>query len=115
MVALTRPDASVLVLDCAGWRPSADARLVAHLAPDEPPGNARLLADVYLADPTRGPLRLAGRAASRRAPGPPKPGGCATAPDSGALLDARGRAYAIREVSVQGAGARAALDPLPAR
>jgi hypothetical protein len=103
VMALARPDASVLVLDCLAGT-LRDALLVAHLAPDEPHGNARLVAKMYIADPTRG--RCAPLAALQLdAPEPSEATAAAQAvPGSGALLDARGRTYAIREVSVQGLG-----------
>jgi hypothetical protein len=58
VLAIDRPDASILLLDC---RASGlhDARLVAHLAPEEPPANAELLACMYVRDPSRGrPRRI---------------------------------------------------------
>jgi hypothetical protein len=56
VIALPRADASTLVLDCE--RESfRDARLVARLAPEEPEENARILCELYLADPTRGRCR----------------------------------------------------------
>ena len=103
VVALTRPDASVLVLDCLAGT-LRDALLVAQLAADEPHGNARLLARMYIADPTRG--RCAPLAALQL--DAPKPSGARPAaqavPESSALLDARGRTYAIREMSLRGLG-----------
>ncbi len=59
--AVAIPDGSVLVLDYE--MPScADPRVLARIAPEEPPGNAQLVADLYLADTRRGrsrPLTLA--------------------------------------------------------
>jgi hypothetical protein len=103
LMALTRPDASVLVLDCLAGTIS-DARLVAQLAPDEPHGNARLVAHMYMADPTRG--RCGSLAAQQfDAPKPSEAMAAAQAvSDSGPILDGRGRMYAIRETSVQGLG-----------
>lgn len=51
-VAIERPDGSVLVLDClsAGL---GDARLVGHIAREEPRENPALLARMYLADRCR--------------------------------------------------------------
>ncbi len=103
VVALTRPDASVLLLDCVAGT-LTDPLLVAHLAPDEPRGNARLVAKMYMADPTRG--RCVSLAAQQLdAPRPSQvTAAVQTVPDSGALLDAGGRTYAIREVAVQRLG-----------
>ncbi len=103
VVALVRPDASVLVLDCVTGT-LEDALVVAHLAPDEPRGNARLLANMYLVDPTRG--RCGSLAAHRAdAPNPSETTAAAEAvPNTGVLADARGRTYSIREVAVEGLG-----------
>ncbi len=103
VVAVARPDASVLVLDCLGGT-LKDARLVAQLAPDEPHDNARLVAKLYLADPTRG--RCVSLKAQQLAAREPSEGAAAmeTVPDSGALLDARRCTYAIREVPVERLG-----------
>lgn len=58
ILAVRRPDATVLVLDCANTA-LGDARVIAHLDAQEPRENALLLARMYLGDPRRGePRRL---------------------------------------------------------
>ncbi len=53
VLALDRPDGSVLVLDCrAGGL--TDARVIGRIAREEPRGNASLLAGIYVADERRG-------------------------------------------------------------
>lgn len=57
VISLSRPDGSVFVVDrLAGT--AGDERVVAHLAPSEPPENARIIAEMYLADERRGRCRL---------------------------------------------------------
>jgi hypothetical protein len=56
IVSLRRPDGSTLVIDRLAST-LVDARLVAQLAPEEPPENAQLLVAIYLADATRGRCR----------------------------------------------------------
>jgi hypothetical protein len=56
LMAVARPDASILVLDAVAGS-LADARVVAHLDADEPRGNALLIVRMYLADSTRGRCR----------------------------------------------------------
>ena len=56
IVAVAIPDESVLVLDCEA-RSCADPRVLARIAAEEPPGNAQLVADLYLADTRRGRCR----------------------------------------------------------
>ena len=73
ILAVAVPDESVLVLDCevASY---TDARVLARIAPEEPPANAKLVAELYLADTRRGRSRavtladLEGSAAVSRSP-----------------------------------------------
>jgi hypothetical protein len=57
ILTVTRPDASILVVDCFAGS-LGDARLVARIAPEESPENARIVCELYLADETRGRARL---------------------------------------------------------
>ena len=52
LVVLAAAAGSQLVVDRRA-ADGSDARLVAHVGPDEPVGNAKLVADLYLADPRR--------------------------------------------------------------
>ncbi|HYM55289.1 MAG TPA: hypothetical protein VES97_07995 [Solirubrobacteraceae bacterium] len=91
---------STLVIDRLAWT-HADARLIAHLAADEPPENAHVVCEMYLADETRGRCRrvtsqdlelhppILSRPATRAAP----------PPLDTPLLDANGDSYRIRAVS----------------
>jgi len=92
-------EGSTLVIDQLA-RTHADARLVAHLAAVEPPENARIVTDMYLADETRGrcrpvtaqDLKLSPLAVSRpNAEQPPS--------SQASLLDTNGHSYRIREVA----------------
>lgn len=61
ILAVTRADGARLVIDwIAGTR--SDARLVGEIAADEPAANARILAQAYLADPSKGRCRRLRRA-----------------------------------------------------
>lgn len=101
VLALTLPNASVLVIDCVAGT-LTDALLVARLAPDEPRGNALLVVKMYIADPTRG--RCVSLAAQQLDASKPveSTAGAQVVRDAGVLLDARARSYEIREVAVQG-------------
>jgi hypothetical protein len=56
IVSLPRPDGSTLVVDYQLGTLS-DGRLIAHLSPDEPPENAHIVCELYLADDSRGLCR----------------------------------------------------------
>jgi hypothetical protein len=56
VVSLPRPDGSTLIVDYQLGTLS-DGLLIAHLSPDEPPENARIVSDLYLADDTKGRCR----------------------------------------------------------
>jgi len=56
IVCLPAAEGSTLLVDrCAASH--ADPRLIAHLAGDEPPANARIVTRMYLADPSKGNCR----------------------------------------------------------
>lgn len=57
IVTVNAANGSVLVIDRLADT-HADARLLAHLHPDEPVENAALICSIYLADPNRGRCRL---------------------------------------------------------
>jgi hypothetical protein len=99
IISVPGAEGSTLVIDQLACS-LADARLVARLAADEPPENARIVAEMYLADETRGrcrrvsaqDLQLSPLAASRpTSEQPPSP--------SPSVLDANGCSYRIRRVS----------------
>jgi hypothetical protein len=52
LISFPRPDGSVFVVDRLA-RTAGDGRVVAHLAPSEPPENAGIIAEMYLADGER--------------------------------------------------------------
>lgn len=56
VISVPRSDGSFLVIDCAA-ESLADARLVGLIGSDEPRENPRVLAELYLADETRGSCR----------------------------------------------------------
>jgi hypothetical protein len=86
---------SVLVLD-RDARTLDDRRLVAHLGPDEPPGNAELVCRHYLSDP-RGRWCRPVSPEDLRVPGPN--GECASEPraarTASSLFDRHGREYRL--------------------
>lgn len=100
LVTLRGAAGSTLVIDRLAWT-HADARLIAHLAAEEPPENAHALCAMYLADETRGrcrrvtlqDLELSPPILSRLAPSAAQP------PLDVPLLDADGDSYRIRAVS----------------
>jgi len=107
IVSVKRPDGGTLVIDRLAST-LADARLVAHLAPDEPAENAEIVGQLYLADQTRGhcrrltvqDLNWAHDADSAR-----QSDDTATQPTP--LRDADGHLYRIRELA--GAGSLSEL------
>jgi hypothetical protein len=102
IVSLQRPDGSTLVIDCLAGT-LADARLLAHLAPEEPAKNADIVAGIYLADETRGRCR-------RLTPQDLRPARHANSPRQNdgtvsqrtSLRDANGHIYRIRELATAG-------------
>jgi hypothetical protein len=93
---------STLVIDRRAVTHS-DPRLVAHLAADEPPENARIIVAAYLADPTRGRCRTLTAQDLQSAPftDPLAENDSDTAWDE-PLHDHHGIAYRIRTVSTNG-------------
>ncbi len=97
-VSLKRPDGSTLVVDYQHGTLS-DGRLVAHLPADEPPENAQIVCELYLADDTKG--RCCAVTAedfdlTRHATAPSPADDAPTALD--AVNDADGHVYRIREL-----------------
>lgn len=97
---VARPGAagSTLVIDrlaCSG----ADERLLAHLAPDEPPENASILCALYLADGRTGCCRLVREEDFRADPytvqAAPLHGSVTAACPDAQLIDRRGRCYRL--------------------
>lgn len=104
IISLPRPDGSTLLVDrLAGTR--TDLRLLAHLTSDEPASNAHLVAEMYLADPTRGHCRRLRREDLQPpAAEPAAPTGGEQRPPVESLRDGEGRRYAIREMPASGTG-----------
>jgi hypothetical protein len=101
LVSMPGAAGSTLVIDRLAST-HADARLVAHLAADEPTENARIVCAMYLADETRGRCRQVTAADLDRNPGVSRaPSGASPSPDA-LLLDADGLSYRIREVPPNG-------------
>jgi hypothetical protein len=102
IVSLQRPDGSTLVIDCLAGS-LADARLLAHLAPEEPPENARIVCAVYLADETRGRCRRLTPQDLRPAPRADSPRqNDNTGSEHTPLRHAEGHIYRIRELATAG-------------
>jgi hypothetical protein len=99
ILGVPRPDGSTLVVDypADGLR---DGRLVAHLRADEPPENARIVAEMYLADDSRGRCRPVNPDdfEMTRGTDPARPGTGAAASLPAPLRDPEGYVYRIREV-----------------
>ena len=100
IVSLQRPDGSRLVIDYH-LDTLAEGRVVAHISPDEPPENERIICELYLADETKGLCRAltAEDLEVTRHAIPAPPSTHAKAPGS-VLQDAEGYLYLIREVAV---------------
>ena len=99
IVEVPRADGSTFVVDYR-WSILGDGRLVAHLARDEPPENARIVCELYLADDTRGRcglLRPEDFERTRHAT-PEPPSDCERTWRSPLLSDATDHLYCIREV-----------------
>ncbi|MGI8559254.1 MAG: hypothetical protein ACR2ND_13290 [Solirubrobacteraceae bacterium] len=106
VVSLPGAGGSRLVVDRLAFR-GLDARLVAHLAADEPIGNARLAADLYLADSSRACRSLREEDLLQQ-PFEPEPGVPTCGQAAGYLLGGRdGSRYSIALVPArQGSEAR---------
>jgi hypothetical protein len=103
IVCLPGADGTRLVVDRL-TDTHADARLVAHLAADEPPENARIVTDVYLADRSRGRCRLLNIEDLQPALVAERPAkGDGDAQADTPLVDSAGIRYSIREISRDGA------------
>jgi len=102
IVSLPRPDGSTFIVDYLA-RPLGDPRVVAHLAPDEPPENARIVSEMYLADDTRGRCRpLTPDDLQRtRLPVPAHLRVDDTASRPAPLRDAEGHLYRIRALATE--------------
>jgi len=100
IVSLQRPDGSRLVIDYH-LDTLAEGRVVAHISPDEPPENERIICELYLADDTKGRCRAltAEDLEVTRHAIPAPPSTHPEAPGS-VLQDAEGYLYLIREVAV---------------
>ncbi len=99
IVSFQRPDGSRLVVD-HHFETLGDGRVVAHIWPDEPPENERIVCELYLADDTKGRCRAltAEDLALTRHATPPTPPTPARA--QGTLLqDAEGHLYRISELA----------------
>jgi len=99
ILSLQRPDGSTLVVDYH-LDTLGDGRVVAHISPDEPPENERIICELYLADDTKGRCRAltAEDLETTRHATPPPPSTRAKA--QGTLLqDAEGHLYRIRELA----------------
>jgi hypothetical protein len=100
LVTVRGAGGSTLVIDRLAWT-HADARLIAHQAADEPPENAHVVCEMYLADETRGRCRrVTVQDLERHPPILSRPAPRAALPPSDVpLLDANGDSYLIRAVS----------------
>ena len=104
VLRVQRPNGSALVVDYE-FGTLCDGRLIAHLSPDEPAENARIVSDLYLADDERrGRCRTVTPEdfqVTRHVKPSPSSGHAPL--DVSRLQDAAGRVYRIREVPLAGA------------
>ncbi|HMH46965.1 MAG TPA: hypothetical protein VK538_04555, partial [Solirubrobacteraceae bacterium] len=105
VVSLSRPDGSTLIVDYQ-LDTLSDGLLIAHLSPDEPPENAHIVSDLYLADDTKGRCRAVTPEdfdLTRHATPPSaSPTGSHVAPAT-PLRDSDGRIHRIAELPLAGA------------
>jgi hypothetical protein len=98
LLAVTRGDASVLVIDCFAGS-LGDARLVARIAPEESRENARIVCELYLADETRGRCRpLAADDLDPQAVAAVPPAS-AVSPDQLPVIECDARLYRVRTIT----------------
>jgi hypothetical protein len=99
IVGLQRPDGSRLVVDYH-LDTLGDRRVVAHISPDEPPENERVMCELYLADDTKGRCRaLTAEDLELTRHATPAPQGTDAAVQSPPLHDGDGHLYRIRELA----------------
>lgn len=100
ILSLQRPDGSTLVVDYH-LDTFGDGRVVAHISPDEPPENERIICELYLADDTKGRCRaLTAEDLELTRHATTLPSTHATA-QSTPLQDADGHLYRIRELATE--------------
>jgi hypothetical protein len=98
LVAVPADAATTLVVDRLADT-HADDRLIAHLAADEPPENAQIVCELYLADDSRGHCRrVTSEDFASTASRPPRQVEHEDA-DDGPLCDRAGRCYRLTTVS----------------
>jgi hypothetical protein len=98
IIRLAGASGSTLVVDRLASTHS-DPRLVAHLAPDEPPANARIVCSMYLADPSKGKCRPLRAEDLEIVPFTGSAPTSAKAPPDTQVLDRDGVTYCIRKVA----------------
>lgn len=99
LISFPRPDGSLFVVDRLA-RTAGDGRVVAHLAPSEPPENARLIAEMYLADERRGRCRrLTADDLVLTRPAPSPASIESTVLQHTPLLDGEGYCFCLRELA----------------
>jgi hypothetical protein len=101
IVSLQRPDGSTLVVDYH-LDTLGDGRVVAHISPDEPPENERIICELYLADDTKGRCRaLTAEDLEVTRHATPPPPSTHAAEQSTQLQDTEGHCYRIRELAAE--------------
>lgn len=99
LVGLARPDGSTFVVDRLA-RTAGDGRVVARIAASEPPENAAMTAEMYLADePRRGRCRLLSAEDLARTRPATAPARASTVLEHAPLLDGKGYCFRIRELT----------------
>jgi hypothetical protein len=100
LVGLARPDGSTFVVDRLA-RTAGDGRVVARIAASEPPENAAMIAEMYLADePRRGRCRLlSADDLARTRPASSPTSIASTVLEHAPLLDGEGYCFRIRELT----------------
>jgi hypothetical protein len=101
ILSLQRPDGSTLVIDYH-LDTLDDGRVVAHISPDEPPENERIICELYLADDTKGRCRaLTAEDLEVTRHATPSPQSTHAAVQSTPLQDVEGYLYGIRELATE--------------